>query len=38
MFLICLGRDVEYRKLCVSSAMELVKGRLLYFFPGFVRP
>ncbi|KAF8165950.1 cytochrome P450 [Crassisporium funariophilum] len=33
-----LCRDVEFRKLCINSTMELVKGRLLHLLPVFMRP
>lgn len=31
------GKDAEYRELALQSAMELVKGRLLFFFPTVLR-
>ncbi|KAF8967503.1 cytochrome P450 [Flammula alnicola] len=33
-----LCRSTEFRGLCVQATMELVKGRLLYLFPAFLRP
>ncbi|KAF8887261.1 cytochrome P450 [Gymnopilus junonius] len=33
-----LCRNDEFRKLCVQSTMELVKGRLLHLFPNLLRP
>ncbi|KAF4619932.1 hypothetical protein D9613_004667 [Agrocybe pediades] len=33
-----LCRNTEFRRLCVQSVMELVKGRLLHLFPTFLRP
>ncbi|KDR84437.1 hypothetical protein GALMADRAFT_133736 [Galerina marginata CBS 339.88] len=33
-----LCRNDEFRKLCVQSTMELVKGRLLHLFPSAFRP
>ncbi|PPQ96344.1 hypothetical protein CVT26_005028 [Gymnopilus dilepis] len=33
-----LCRNDEFRKLCVQSTMELVKGRLLHLFPRSLRP
>ncbi|KAH9482089.1 Cytochrome P450 monooxygenase 151 [Psilocybe cubensis] len=33
-----LCRNNEFRKLCIQSTMELVKGRFLHLFPVFLRP
>ncbi|PPQ86230.1 hypothetical protein CVT25_006885 [Psilocybe cyanescens] len=33
-----LCRNNDFRRLCVQSTMELVKGRLLHPFPAFLRP
>ncbi|PPQ84746.1 hypothetical protein CVT25_007510 [Psilocybe cyanescens] len=33
-----LCRNNDFRRLCVQSTMELVKGRLLHLFPVFLRP
>ncbi|PPQ70640.1 hypothetical protein CVT25_011241 [Psilocybe cyanescens] len=33
-----LCRNNDFRRLCVQSTMELVKGRFLHLFPVFLRP